>query len=156
MSWFLNPWALLGATAICISAATGGYFVGRSQGAAAVQQRWDADMKKRAEDYAKLLEEMRHQEAFLQNAADKLRQEKDREIRSLNARAAALADSLRKRESRPDQMSESASDGKGSCTGKELYREDGEFLVRLAREADEMTQNYIACTKQYEAAMKKK
>jgi len=41
-----------------------------------------------------------------------------------------------------------------SCSGKELYREDGEFLVRVAREADELRSALKQCYTQYEALRK--
>jgi hypothetical protein len=87
--------------------------------------------------------------------ADRLRQEKDREIRDVTARNTALANSLRDRQTRPAQtssVSSTASVGSSACTGKELYREDGEFLVRLAREADELRVALKQCYAQYEAA----
>jgi len=90
----------------------------------------------------------------LQETADKLRKEKDVEIKNLNARATALTNSLRDRQERPaDGSALSSSSGAGSrgCTGKELYREDGEFLVRLAREADELRSALKQCYRQYEA-----
>ena len=95
----------------------------------------------------------------LQMGADKLRQEKDREIRDITARNTALANSLRDRQSRPaansSAMSDSTSAGQSACTGKQLYREDGEFLVRLSREADELAAALNQCYKQYNAARQK-
>jgi hypothetical protein len=88
--------------------------------------------------------------------ADKLRQEKDREIRDITARNTALANSLRDRQSRPapntSTMPSTASAGQSACTGKDLYREDSEFLVRVAREADELRAALKQCYAQYDAA----
>ena len=107
-----------------------------------------------AEALAAAQEEMRVREASLQAVAAKQRKEKDREIRSLNARVDELLNSVRNRPSRGDKggLSDNSGIGHGSCTGAELYRDDSEFLVRVAREADEIRLAYKQCMAQYEAA----
>ena len=91
--------------------------------------------------------------ADLQANADKLRGEKDAQIAILsNQRDAALA-SLRARPARP---SAPASDGQTAtgCTGSQLYRDDGEFLVREAARADEIRIALKVCYAEYDAARK--
>ena len=151
----MNPWIILAAAIAIGAAAAGGYHTGKESGMAEVQQAWDKEKTAQYAQYAKALEESVEKQQQLQLTADKLRQEKDRETRDLVARNTALANSLRDRQSRPaadsSAVSSAASAGQSACTGKQLYREDGEFLVRLAREADELRAAIKQCYAQYEA-----
>jgi hypothetical protein len=150
----MNPWLILAFVLAVGAAAGGGYYKGNSAGKAEVQQEWDKEKTEQYAAYAKGQEEARQREQALQASADKLRREKDAEVRNINARATALANSLRERQTRPadaDSVSSAASAGSGACTGKNLYREDGEFLVRIAREADELRAALQQCYKQYQA-----
>jgi hypothetical protein len=151
---FFNPWVLLTLVLAIAGAAGGGYYKGNTAGKAEVQAEWAKEKAEQYAEYAKGQEAARAREQEMQQAADKLRREKDAQIRDINARATALSNSLRDRQERPAEGSAlSGSSGAGSrgCTGKELYREDGEFLVRLAREADELRSALKQCYRQYEA-----
>jgi len=154
----MNPYLILGGVLAIGLAAGGGYYKGNSAGKSEVQQAWDKEKAEQYAAYAKGQEEARQREQELQANADKLRKEKDAEIRNINARATALANSLRDRQTRPAESS-TVSSTTGlrptACTGKELYREDGEFLVRIAREADELKAALDQCYKQYNAARQK-
>jgi len=150
-------WYIAAGAAVAIGlAAAGGYHTGKESGMAEVQQAWDKEKTAQYAQYAKAMEESVEKQQQLQMGADKLRQEKDREIRDITARNTALANSLRDRQSRPAAVAgavpSTAGVGQSACTGKELYREDGEFLVRLAREADELRIALKQCYAQYEAA----
>jgi hypothetical protein len=152
----MNPWMILGAVLAIGAAAVGGDHTGRDSGMAEVQQAWDKEKTAQYEQYAKAMEESVEIQQQLQMGADKLRQEKDREIRDITARNTALANSLRDRQSRPTTpagaVSNSSGAGQSACTGKQLYREDGEFLVGVAREADELRAALKQCYAQYDAA----
>lgn len=150
----MNPWVILGFVLAVGAAAGGGYYKGNSAGKAEVQAEWAKEKAEQYAEYAKGQEAARAREQEMQAAADKLRREKDAEIKNINARATALSNSLRDRKERPAEgsgMSASAGTGSRGCTGKELYREDGEFLVRIAREADELRTALKQCYAQYEA-----
>ena len=154
----MNPWLILAFVLAVGAAAGGGYYKGNSAGKSEVQQQWDKEKADQYAAYAKGQEEARQREQALQANADKLRRYKDAEIRNINARAAALTNSLRDRQTRPTEAS-SVSSTPGvrpaSCSGKELYREDGEFLVRLAAEADGLKAALDQCYRQYDAARQK-
>jgi len=155
----MNPYLILGGVLAIGLAAGGGYYKGNSAGKSEVQQAWDREKTEQYAVHAKALEEAVEKQQQLQMEADKLRQEKDSEIRNINARATALVNSLRDRQSRSapttSTVPSAASVGPSACTGKELYREDGEFLVRIAREADELKAALDQCYKQYNAARQK-
>jgi len=153
----MNPWFISGSLIAIILAAGAGYFQGSEHGKASVQAMWDKEKAAQYAEYAKAQEEARKKEQELQANADRLRQEKDREIKNLNARATALTNSLQQRPTRTTEahtLSNASSTGSSGCTGKELYREDGEFLIRLGREADELTLALKQCYRQYEALRK--
>lgn len=150
----MNPWVILAFVLAVGAAAGGGYYKGNSAGKAEVQAEWAKEKAEQYAEYAKGQEAARAREQEMQAAADKLRREKDAQIKDINARATALSNSLRDRKERPAEgsgMSASAGTGSRGCTGKELYREDGEFLVRIAREADELRTALKQCYAQYEA-----
>jgi hypothetical protein len=154
----MNPWLILAFVLAVGAAAGGGYYKGNSAGKSEVQQQWDKEKADQYAAYAKGQEEARQREQALQANADKLRREKDAEIRNINARAAALTNSLRDRQTRPTEAS-AVSIASGArptgCSGKELYREDGAFLVGLAAEADGLKAALDQCYRQYDAARQK-
>ena len=150
----MNPWFLLGAT-LAVAAASGvAFYKGIGHGRAEVQQQWDHEKADMLAKHAENVEKAREKEQNWQQAADSLRQEKDREIKNLNARATALANSLRDRPTRPADESgvpPAASTGQSGCTARELFREDAEVAIRFAREADELRAALKQCYTQYEA-----
>ena len=155
MTAFFNPWVLLTLVLAIAGAAGGGYYKGNSAGQAEVQQAWDKEKAEQYAAYAKGQEEARQREQEMQQAADKLRREKDAEIRNINARATALTNSLRDRSERPAEngsVSGTATNGPAAagCTGEKLYRPDGEFLAREAARADELRILLKQCRDQYE------
>ena len=152
----MNPYFLLGSLVAVIAAAGAGYFQGSEHGQAKVQAMWDKEIAAKYAEYAKAQEEARKKEQELQANADKLRQEKDREIRDLNARATALNNSLQHRPTRTSEAGSLPNSSK-SCSGasgKELARGDAEFLVWYATEAARLQADLNQCIRQYEALRK--
>ena len=153
----MNPWLIVGFVIAVCSAFGTGYWRGDTAGQAKVQQEWDKEKAAQYAEYAKGQAAAREKERALQASADTLRQEKDREIRDIAARNTALANSLRDRKARPAEgssVSDASGAGSGGCTGKDLYRQDSEFLVRLGREADELAIALKQCYAQYESVRK--
>jgi len=153
----VNPYFIAGTVLAVVCAYGTGHWQGDSAGQAKVQQKWDHEKAKQMAEYAKAQEEARQRERDMQADADKLRQEKDRDIKNLNARAIALSNSLQHRADRPTEgsgVSTTTSSGQASCTGKELFRTDAEFLARIGREADELRLALKQCYAQYEAVAK--
>lgn len=151
----INPWLILGVVLAILAAAGGGYYKGNEAGMAEVQQQWDAEKTRLAEQHAKDQQAAREKEQELQAAADQLRQEKDRELREVNARATALAHSLRQRPERaaaPSGAPAAAGAGQSGsrCTGAELPREDASFLAGEAARADQLRAALAQCYAQYE------
>ena len=154
----MNPWLILGFVLAVAAAGGAGMYQGREFGMASVQQKWDRERAAQEAEYAMAQEEARAKEQALQANADAIRQEKDREIRNLNARATALTNSLRNRPERPSTetsaVSGSTNTGQSGCTPRELYRQDSEVVVGLAREADEIRIALKQCYAQYESLSK--
>jgi hypothetical protein len=152
----MNPWVILGFVLAVGAAAGGGYYKGNSAGQAEVRQAWDKEKAEQYAAYAKGQEEARQREQEMQQAADKLRREKDAQIRDINARATALTNSLRDRQERPTQngaMSSTAglTDASGWCTGARLYREHAEAFAGESALAAEIQSELKTCLKQYNA-----
>jgi len=89
---------------------------------------------------------IRDKEHQYQSNVDKIRIEKDAQIKAINTQLVDAVSELRKRPSRATETS----NGKG-CNGASLYAEDSEFLVREAARADEIRVGLQACYKQYES-----
>jgi hypothetical protein len=157
----MNPWLIVGFVLAIAGSFVGGYYKGNSAGMAKVQQQWDNEKAVQYEAYAQAQEAARAKEQNLQIQADRLREEKDNEIRNLNARATALSNSLRDRPSRTTTVASTVSSSTGlscptlTCTGAELSREDGEFLAGEAARADEARTLLKQCYDQYNAVRQK-
>jgi hypothetical protein len=89
---------------------------------------------------------IRDKEHQYQADADKIRKDKDAQIKVINNQLVDAISELRKRPSRTAETSI----GK-SCNGASLFAEDSEFLVREAARADEMRVSLAACYKQYDS-----
>lgn len=104
----------------------------------------------------------REYEAAVESRVATIQKEKEDEVKAINDRYLALANSLRDRPSRNPSTSPSkdpapsAVDSSGArCTGRELYREDAEFLAREAYRADILRKALKACRDTYEALVRK-
>lgn len=151
----MNPYFLLGAVLAVGIAGGVGYWRGDEAGQAKVQQEWDQEKARLAEEYAKNLAEQREKERQAQAAADKTREQKDREIREVSARNTALLNSLRDRPERPKDSGVPQSAGACSAaTGAQLARGDGEFLARYAADAARLQAELSACIRQYQEVKK--
>jgi hypothetical protein len=148
-------------TALAIIIAAGvagayGYMRGEESGRLKVQSKWDAERAELESIHARDQQIAREREKLMQQTADRLRQEKDLEIRNLNARSTALANSLRDRPSRPTDpvsaVSGTASAGcpTAVCTGAGLSREDALFLTGEAARGAEAVALLKQCRAQYE------
>jgi len=132
---------------------------GLDAGRAEIQAKWD---QQRITDAAATVQanlQARAREQALQFAADKIRQEKTREIRHLSAARDAALRELRNRDERPAVGSDAAAAadpaGAGpaaSCTGAQLFRQDAAFLVWEAARADEVRAHLSECRAAYKSA----
>lgn len=144
-------WRIGIALLVVIFAGITGYGKGYENGKETIQKAWDTEKAELQAKYTEALKESIEKQQKLQMGADRLREEKNRETRDLVARNTALANSLRDRESRPTSPVPSATSvGSSACTGAQLYRQDGEFLAGLAREADELRIALKQCYTQYD------
>jgi hypothetical protein len=91
----------------------------------------------------KVIREKEHQ---YQADADKIRKDKDEQIKAINSQLVDAISELRKRPSRAEQ----AANGQ-SGTGATLSAEDAEFLIREASRADQIRVGLEACYKQYDS-----
>ncbi len=148
---------VLHAAAACVLVAAvaggAGYWRGHSAGEAKVQAKWDHERAQLAEEHAKAMAAAREKEQALQAGADQLREETNAKLKEVNARAASLADSLRKR---PERTAESGavSGTTGACagaTGATLARSDAEFLAGYAADAARLQAALDQCVRQYQS-----
>ena len=136
---FLNPWFLISAAlALALSFGSG---VG-------VGYKWE---KSNFEAY-KLEQEKktREKEQEHQAAADQIRRDKDAKIADINNKLVDAISELRKRPLRPAEITANGQ----SCSGRSLYAEDAEFLVREAARADIIRTALAACYDQYDKVAK--
>ena len=153
-------------TALAVIIAAGiagayGYMRGEESGRLQVQAKWDAERAELESIHARDQQIAREREKLMQQTADRLRQEKDRETRDLNSRVTALNNSLRERPSRtsdPVSTVSSTTDARCPtpvCTGAGLSKEDGEFLAREAARGAEAVVLLKQCQAQYQSLIPK-
>lgn len=131
---------------------------GLAAGRSEIQAQWDQQRIADAAATVQAALQAREREQALQSTADKIRQEKTREIRHLSAARDAALRELRNRDERPAVGGDAAADagpaGAGpvaSCTGAQLFRSDAEFLVWEAARADEVRAHLSECRAAYDA-----
>ena len=149
----MNPYFIAGSVLAVVFAYGAGHWQGDAAGQAKVQAQWDKEKAKQMAEYAENMRIAREKEQALQLGADNLRQEKDREIRNINARATALTNSLRNRPERPAEGSALSSTA-GACvgaTGAQLAKGDAEFLAGYSADAAGLKAALDQCVKQYES-----
>ena len=149
-------------TALLIAAilATAGWAIhgfGLAAGRAEIQAKWDQQRITDAAANVQAAMQARAREQALQSTADKIRQEKTREIADLNRRHAALVDSLRHRPDRPADYLPATAQAAGigpatGCGADQLYREDAAMALGIARDADLVRIALRQCHAQYQAA----
>ena len=152
----MNPYFLIGALLAVIAAGTADYLKGDAGGRAVVRAEWNEERRQQSEQHARDLEAARAKEQELQEQADRVRKEKDEQIRNSEARATALANSLRDRTERPTQGSGAAKGAQAGqaaagCTGAGLHRQDGSFLVGEAARANQIRAALQECYARVEA-----
>lgn len=93
-------------------------------------------------------------ESELKDKVQSIKGEKDAEIKAIDRKYSTTIASLRSRPERstssnPATSSCNAESAQGA-TGKELYRNDAEFLTRFARDTEELKTHLLACYQQYD------
>lgn len=130
---------------------------GLAAGRAEIQAKWDQQRIKDAAATMQAAIQSRAREQAAQFAADRIRQEKTREIADLNRRHAALADSLRHRPDRPTDYlpatAQATDTGPAAgCGADQLFRQDAAVALGIARDADLVRIALQQCHAQYQAA----
>jgi hypothetical protein len=106
-----------------------------------------------AEEYSRVLAEVRNREKSLLEASERIRKDRDAKIRNLNSRLKSVTDELQQRPKRDSRDPTDTATCSGA-TGAELSREDAEFLAREAARADSVVTNLNYCIWQYNEARK--
>ena len=126
------------------------FWKGVQHGKKIVQTEWDAEKIVWQQQMQAAADKARLVELQMQAKADKIQKEKVDAVKTVNAKYAALANSLRNRpEARATQMPESTSSSVG-CTGEGLARPDAEFLAGYAADAARLQAAYDSCKATYE------
>jgi hypothetical protein len=149
----MNPYFIAGSVVAVVLAYGVGHWQGDDAGQAKVQAQWDKEKAKQMAEYAAAQDAARAKEQSLQANADKLREDKNRELAKLSDTNRTLLNSLRNRPSSSEtsSLSSAASSGQGGCSGKNLYRESAEDIVKLATDADELRIALKQCYAQYDS-----
>lgn len=151
----VNPWMWVGALLVVI----GAYFYGHSEGADSVQAKWSAEKAQlNAQALAELQAANERVKEVEKEMGDRLQTAAEKYMKVIkeksNAEAAAIDRAgsgglfiNAKCEGGSDAVSGAAGGTGGSDGTKrvELPRADGEFLIRLAAEADRVAEQLTAC-----------
>jgi hypothetical protein len=149
----MNPYFIAGSVLAVVFAYGAGHWQGDSAGQAKVQAQWDKEKAKQMAEYAENMRIAREKEQALQEGANNLREEKDRELKKVADTNRILLGSLRNRPERPAEGS-TVSGSAGACsaaTGAQLAKGDAEFLAGYSADAASLKAALDQCVKQYES-----
>lgn len=149
----MNPYFIAGSVLAVVFAYGAGHWQGDSAGQAKVQAQWDKEKAKQMAEYAENMRLAREKEQALQEGANNLREEKDRELKKIADTNRLLFSSLRNRPERPSEGS-AVSSTSGACsaaTGAQLAKGDAEFLAGYSADAASLKAALDQCVKQYES-----
>lgn len=153
----LLSWQARAVVALVIALALAGtHWKAYTAGAKGVQAEWGAEKLTQAAQTLQLMADAQAATARLQAKADTQRRTKNAQIARLNADLSTALAGLSDRPARDSAGSVPAhatpGDPAPGCTGAQLYRDDSEFLARLAADADQLRIGLQACYAGYEAA----
>jgi hypothetical protein len=149
----MNPYFIAGSVLAVVFAYSAGHWQGDDAGQAKVQAKWDREKAKQMAEYAENMRLAREKEQALQQGANNLREEKDRELKKIADTNRILLGSLRNRPERPAEGSPVPSTA-GACsaaTGAQLAKGDAEFLAGYSADAASLKAALDQCVKQYES-----
>ena len=149
----MNPYFIAGSVLAVVFAYGAGHWQGDDAGQAKVQAQWDKEKAKQMAEYAENMRLAREKEQALQQGANQLREEKDRELKKIADTNRILLGSLRNRPERPAEGS-AVSGSSGACsaaTGAQLAKGDAEFLAGYSADAASLKAALDQCVKQYES-----
>ena len=149
----MNPYFIAGSVLAVVFAYGAGHWQGDDAGQVKVQAKWDKEKAKQMAEYAENMRLAREKEQALQQGANNLREEKDRELKKVADTNRILLGSLRNRPERPAEgsaVSGTASACSGA-TGAQLAKGDAEFLAGYSADAASLKAALDQCVKQYES-----
>ena len=149
----MNPYFIAGSVLAVVFAYGAGHWQGDDAGQAKVQAQWDKEKAKQMAEYAENMRLAREKEQALQQGANNLREEKDRELKKVADTNRILLGSLRNRPERPAEGSavSSAASACSGATGAQLAKGDAEFLAGYSADAASLKAALDQCVKQYES-----
>ena len=147
-----RTWMALIVAGVLAVMLAGSHWQAYNMGAISVQSSWDAEKVIQADQAAVLATEAAATTDKLQTSADQIRKSKNAQIARLNADLAAAIERLSDRPARPgaiDLPTVAGSGSNASCTGAQLYREDGQFLARESARANRLLADLAQCQDAY-------
>ena len=149
----MNPYFIAGSVLAVVFAYGAGHWQGNDAGQAKVQAKWDREKAKQMAEYAENMRLAREKEQALQQGANNLREEKDRELKKVADTNRILLGSLRNRPERPAEGSavSGAASACSGATGAQLAKGDAEFLAGYSADAASLKAALDQCVKQYES-----
>jgi len=149
----MNPYFIAGSVLAVVFAYGAGHWQGDDAGQAKVQAKWDREKAKQMAEYAENMRLAREKEQALQQGANNLREEKDRELKKVADTNRILLGSLRNRPERPAEGSavSSTASACSGATGAQLAKGDAEFLAGYSADAASLKAALDQCVKQYES-----
>ena len=149
----MNPYFIAGSVLAVVFAYGAGHWQGDDAGQAKVQAQWDKEKAKQMAEYAENMRLAREKEQALQQGANNLREEKDRELKKIADTNRILLGSLRNRPERPAEGSavSSTASACSGATGAQLAKGDAEFLAGYSADAASLKAALDQCVKQYES-----
>jgi hypothetical protein len=148
--WNLKLIALIATSTLLAGSVVYAYSKGRQSGMQEVQISWDSEKAQALAAQAEEQMKARQTEQALKTLIDKQRKDHQREAIRLANDYAAVVVSLQDRPDRPGVGGVPTGASAGveparGCTGAELFREDAEVALGIARDADQLRLALKAC-----------
>ena len=155
MVGLLLNWRIWAAAGLALALA-GTHWKAYTGGKRTVQDEWNIERLEIGRQSQALKDATAKTTAQLQADTDALRKTKNAQIAKLDARLVDALGQLRNRPDRPSDGGVPEAAGAGAtpagCTGAGLFKDDSEFLVRLADNADRLKDSLATCYQQYDNA----
>ena len=151
----LPYWRILAAAGLALALA-GTHWKAYTSGKKTVNNEWNIERLEIGRQSRAIEEKAAKSTAQLQAGTDALRKTKNAQIAKLDARLVDALGQLRNRPDRPSDGGVPPVAGTGAtpagCTGAGLFKDDSEFLIRLANNADRLKTSLATCYQQYDNA----
>lgn len=155
----ISKWSMIGFAVSCAAVAglmVMAYRIGRYSGEEEVRAAWAKQREADAVATAKAKKQAQETEESLRQHISSLKRTHDEQLEAIDRYYTLSVERLRKRTTRPDNYVPAPAEATGvkpsaSCGADQLYREDAEVALGIARDADAVRASLNECRTAYDS-----